>query len=71
MVIDQRKHRLHVVAECRSRPSLRRASAAGQEEFKKINADLSKKWPVIARRKPRRRWTRGRRRERRSPGNLS
>jgi len=25
---------------------------AGQEEFKKINADLSKKWPVIAEKKP-------------------
>jgi len=24
----------------------------GQEEFKKINADLSKKWPVIAEKKP-------------------
>jgi ferredoxin len=24
---------------------------AGQEEFKKINADLSKKWPVIAEKK--------------------
>jgi ferredoxin len=25
---------------------------AGQEEFKKINADLSRKWPVITEKKP-------------------
>ena len=25
---------------------------AGQEEFKKLNAELSKKWPVIAEKKP-------------------
>ena len=25
---------------------------AGQEEFKKLNAELAKKWPVIAEKKP-------------------
>ena len=25
---------------------------AGQEEFKKLNADLAKKWPVITEKKP-------------------
>ncbi len=56
LVIDPEEvHRLHTLCEpeCPVKAIFSEDEVpAGQEEFKKINAELSKKWPVIAEKKP-------------------